>query len=133
VNETFFRPLADLLQSPSTTPDSALTDETVHGDVPLPGDVVSAAAAVLIPLPDRFVPPGICPLSSLAVQQHGNFSVSVPHSGLSDLADAHPKSGSWIFVSAISECPSIQPGYSSCTPLAHPVAAMQVLDHLPTP
>jgi hypothetical protein len=52
-NGTFFHPLADPPQSPSTTPDSARGDENVP-----------AAAAALIPLPDRVVLPGICSLSS---------------------------------------------------------------------
>jgi hypothetical protein len=36
-------------------------DESVHADVPLLGGAVSAVGAALIPLPDRFAPPGICP------------------------------------------------------------------------
>lgn len=38
---------------------------------------------------------------ALAVQQHADLPVSVPHSRLSDLADAHSKSGPRIFVAAI--------------------------------
>jgi len=41
--------------------------------------------------------------------------------------------GPWIFMRAISKCASIYPNNLACTPLAHPVAAGQVLDRLPTP
>jgi hypothetical protein len=70
---------------------------------------------------------------ALTIQQHADLPISVAYSRLRDLPDAHPKSGPWIFVTAISECPAIQPGYSACTPLAHPVAAMQVVDYLTAP
>jgi hypothetical protein len=70
---------------------------------------------------------------AFAVQQHADLSVSVPHSGLRDLSDAHPQSGPRILVTAIAERPPIQPGYPARSPLAHPVTAVQVLDHLPTP
>src|SRR5882757_7615747 len=64
VIEIFCRPLIDPPQSPSTTLDSARSDESVPGDAPLLDAVFSAAAAALIPLPDRAVLPGISPPSS---------------------------------------------------------------------
>ena len=52
------------------------------------------------------------------VQQHPDLPVSVSDSRLRDLSDANPKSSPWIFVAAIAECPTIQPGYTACSPLA---------------
>ncbi|MGB6625075.1 MAG: hypothetical protein WBE43_09830, partial [Candidatus Acidiferrales bacterium] len=62
-----------------------------------------------------------------------DLPVSVSHSGLGDFADAHSQSSPWILVAAIAEGPTIQPGYPTRSPLAHPVTAVQVFDHLPTP
>jgi len=72
-------------------------------------------------------------IPALAVQQHANLSVSVSHSRLHNLPDAHPKSGPRVFVTAIAECPAIQLDFAACPPLAHRVAAMQVLDDLIAP
>jgi len=129
--EIFYRPLIDPPQSPSTTLDSARSDESAPADARPLDAVFSAAGAALIPLPDRAVLPGISPPSSLAVQQHANLAIPVPYPDLCDFTNAHAQLRPRVPITAISERSSIHPGNPACAPLAYPVALVQVLDHLP--
>lgn len=60
--------------------------ESIHADDWRPGDSVSAVDAALIPLPDRFAPPGIYPRSN-ARGSTARLSSDIYSSGLRDLSD----------------------------------------------
>jgi hypothetical protein len=72
-------------------------------------------------------------LPALAVQQHPDLPVSIPHTGLSDLSDTHPERGARILMTAIPKGSSMQSGHSAGPPLADSIAVLHVLDELPAP
>src|ERR1051326_9175290 len=90
---------------------------------------ISTGSAQISTLSDA----GLHDIPALAIEQYPNLPVSVPHAGLSDLSDAHPQGGAWIFITAIPKGSPMQPGHSACPPLAHLVAVLQILDELPAP
>ena len=87
------------------------------------------AGVALIPLPGRFVPPGIFPLSILQGSAAPGSSDIRVYSGLSDLADAYPQSSPRVLMVLMPVRLSIQLNHPACTLLARLVAAPQVLDH----
>ena len=91
--------------------------ESIHADDRRPGDGVSAVDAALIPLPDRFAPPGIYLRSSPSGSTAGGSS-NIYTSGLRDLSDTYPEFGPRISMTAITECLVFQLGYPACTLLA---------------
>jgi hypothetical protein len=70
---------------------------------------------------------------AFAVQQYADLPISVPYSCLSDLADTHPQLSAWIAVAPIAVGASGHAQNPARSPLAHPIAANQMLHHRSTP